>query len=255
MYALELWRWSQLDQWLDFRTMQDLLNIEQFIKDNPIKSKLMYQGNCGSFLILFYEFTIGPTTQAVLLIHIKCIRSLPSTASANSSLSLSVKQSQISVRWTSPTKNCTTTNNQVSLSKFNQDLKMRSSHSVGIGELCENVALQTVWKISEVKHYGLRWQIMSFSWSHYMKYFQWWSYTRSSVTKMCLFQHEFFFFFKIVESATPDLTVMEWFCPWPWSWVNCLPLHSGLIWRLTQHNGPLAWPICCTLGCRQLCVM
>jgi hypothetical protein len=52
---------------------------------------------------------------------------------------------------------------QVSLSKFNQDLKMRSSHGVGIGQLCENAALQTVWKISEVKHYGLRWQIMSFS--------------------------------------------------------------------------------------------
>jgi hypothetical protein len=154
----------------------------------------MYQGNCGSFLILFDEFTIGPTTQAVLLIHIKCIRSLPSSASANSSLSDQVvcKQSQISVGWTSPTKNYTTTNNQVSLSKFNQDLKMRSSQSVGIGELCENVALQIVWKFSEVKHYGLGWQIMSFSWLHYMKIFQWWSYTRSSVTKMCLFNMNFF---------------------------------------------------------------
>ncbi len=155
----------------------------------------MYQGNCSSFLILFDEFTIGPTTQAVLLIHIKCTRSLPSAASANSSLSdqLDCEQSQISVGWTSPTKNCTTTNNssltfkvqpRLENEKFTRCWNWSTMWKCCTADHLENFRSRTLW--SQVADYVI------FLITLYENFPVVIIYTRSSVTKMCLFNMNFF---------------------------------------------------------------
>ncbi len=48
-------------------------------------------------------------------------------------------------------------------------------------------------------------------------------------------EHEFSF--KILESASPDLNVMEWSSPKPIMWMHCLAPPNGLALHLTQHGG------------------
>jgi len=57
------------------------------------------------------------------------------------------------------------------------------------------------------------------------------------MTKVCLLN---MMFFKIVESATPDLYVMEWSLDCPFCWVHHLAHTNGLAWCLTQCKR-LAW--------------
>jgi hypothetical protein len=53
------------------------------------------------------------------------------------------------------------------------------------------------------------------------------------MTKMSV-EHEFSF--KILESASPDLNVMEWASPSPFMWMHCLAPPNGLALHLTQHG-------------------
>jgi hypothetical protein len=56
-----------------------------------------------------------------------------------------------------------------------------------------------------------------------------------AVTKLCLLN--MIFCFKIVDSITPDLNVLEWPYTCRLCWVGHLDCPNGLIWHLTQQNG------------------
>jgi hypothetical protein len=64
--------------------------------------------------------------------------------------------------------------------------------------------------------------------------FQWWSYTScNGVQNLCGTSIKK----KFIDSASPDLNVMEWSHPCPSCWVYCLACPNRFTWCLTQHNG------------------